>query len=146
MASERRGQPAYEDMTDDALVDRGAELETRRATIAAEFALLLPNVETAGRILRKSAIKLGVNTALGIGGIVAAPLTLGWSLIITAGSGFMLVWDGLDFGRDYSRHNPHRHRLRQLRAEASAVADELAAIHAILDMRSRGPGPPSSRG
>jgi hypothetical protein len=73
---------------------------------------------------------------LGVGGILAAPPTGGLSLILTAGSALMLVWDGTDMGIDYFGSRSNRRRLRDLRSEAAELADEPAAINAELDRRS----------
>jgi hypothetical protein len=126
------GRRRYEDTSDDELIDLGAEYENRLAQIEAELSGLSP----ASRGLAKSALKFGVNTVLGVAGIVLAPPTGGLSLLVTAGSAGMMIWDGIDMGRDY--FSPNRRRLRTLRSQASRVADELAAIKAILDARLSG--------
>jgi hypothetical protein len=63
-----------EDVSDDALVDRGVDSESGLAEIEAEVSRLPPEVVAAARGLR-SAAKLVVNIALGIAGIALAPPT-----------------------------------------------------------------------
>ncbi len=60
-----------------------------------------------------------------------------WSLILTFGCTGMIVWDGIDFANDYAEFSPDRRHLRELRLDASNLADELATIHAILETRYR---------
>jgi hypothetical protein len=64
-----------EDVSDDALVDRGVDSESGLAEIEAEVSRLPPEVVAAARGLRRSAAKLVVNIALGIAGIALAPPT-----------------------------------------------------------------------
>jgi hypothetical protein len=68
---------------------------------------------------RRSALKLAINIGLGAAGIALAPPTVGWSLLVTAGSAFMLVWDSIDTRKDYVSNRPSRQRLRELRLETS---------------------------
>src|SRR5260370_34880898 len=98
MAPRPRGQRSYEDIGDDALVDFGADCESRLAEIEAELGRLRPEVVAAARGLRRSAAKLGVNIALGIAGIALAPPPFGVSLLVTGGTSVMLVWGGIDMG------------------------------------------------
>jgi hypothetical protein len=126
-------------MSDDALVERGAAFENRRAEIEAELARLQPALMAAAERQKKSALKLGINTGLGIAGIALAPPTFGLSLLVTVGSSVMVVWDAIDMGADYFASRPNRQRLRELRREVSEIADELAAIDLALNTRySRG--------
>lgn len=97
-----------------------------------------PAIEAERPKLKKSGIKLDINTALGIAGVAAAPLTLGWSLLVTLGSGGMILWDGIDYYRDYSRQKPIRVRLRELRDEARECSTEIEAIWEVLKSRSGG--------
>ncbi len=128
----------YDDIDDDTLLDRGAELENLLATIKAELARLVNEIDQERRKLRKSAIKLGFNAIIGSVGIAATPVTFGISLILTLAGIVMITWDGVDYARDHTRHAPNRRRLRQLRIAAEDVEDELAAISEVLDARTRG--------
>jgi hypothetical protein len=77
-------------MSDDELVDLGAEDENGLAQIEAELSGLSPT----SRGLAKSALKFGINTALGVAGIVLAPPTGG----LASGDGRQYRHD--DLGRD----------------------------------------------
>jgi hypothetical protein len=122
-------------MSDDALIERGAECETLLQSISLEVGGLQTEISVARRRLGKPAGKLGANLAIGGLGLALAPPTLGWSLLLTIGSAVMLVWDGIDMGADYSRYRAIRRRLLELRSDATDLADELAEIHAVLDER-----------
>ena len=135
MAQARRGGPVIEAMSDDALINRGAECENRLAQIAAEAARLRPAVDESGQALRRPAVKLALNAGIGLAGIAAAFPTAGWSLLVTDGSAGMLLWDGIDFGRDLSRNRALRQPLRALRNEAARLERELREINAVLDER-----------
>jgi len=49
----------------------------------------------------------------------------------------MLTWDGMDYARDHALHVPNRRRLHKLGDAGKVIADELAAIHATLEARTR---------
>jgi hypothetical protein len=87
MAPRPRGQRFYEDISDDALIDLGADCESRLAEIEAELGRLRPEVLAAARGLRRSTAKLGANITLGIAGIALALPTFGLSLLVTVGTG-----------------------------------------------------------
>jgi hypothetical protein len=125
-------------MSDDELLDRGAACENRLEQIAAELAEMEPRLANVAPCLKRSTTKLCFNALLGVTGIALAPPTFGWSLLLTSASAAMLVWDSLDLRSDYSRDRPVRQRLRQLRREATGLADELEAINAVLDRRASG--------
>ena len=122
-------------MSDDALIERGAECETLLQRISLEVRDLQTEISVARRGLGKPAGKLAANLGIGGLGLALAPPTLGWSLLLTIGSTVMLVWDGVDMGADYSRYRAVRGRLLELRRDASDLADELAEIHAVLEER-----------
>jgi hypothetical protein len=126
---------SYDNVGEDDLLARGAECENRLAEINAEMVRLEPAAVVASRKMAKSAVKLGFNTGLGTAGVVLAPPTFGLSLLLTLGSGLMLIWDGFDMGSDYRESRPMRRRLRQLRDEASDLADELGEISMVLERR-----------
>ena len=129
--------PEYDKLSDDDLIDIGADLENRLLAVQGELAELEPDVLMERRRIRKSGIKLGINAILGLAGAAAAPITLGWSLILTFGCTGMVVWDGIDYANDFLGHGPARLRLRELRLAANDLADELATIHAVLETRYR---------
>ncbi|HME28031.1 MAG TPA: hypothetical protein VKI44_43045 [Acetobacteraceae bacterium] len=121
----------------DELLDIGAKLENRLAAIGAELDALEPIVIAERGRIRRSGMKLAINTTLGLAGAAAAPITFGWSLLLTLGCAGMVVWDGLDYANDYIGYSPDRRRLRELRREASEAFDELTVIHAVLETRYR---------
>jgi hypothetical protein len=129
--------PDYDALDDDDLLGIGAELESRLLAIQTELESLEPDVLAERRRIRKSGIKLGINALLGLAGVGIAPVTFGWSLILTFGCTGMVVWDGIDYVNDYVGHGPERRRLRELRLAAKDLADELGTIHAVLETRYR---------
>jgi hypothetical protein len=124
--------------SDSALISRRAECLDRLSGIDTETAGLQREIAAAQRSLPKSAAKLGVNAGLGVLGIVLSPPTLGLSLLVTVGSGGMLLWDGYDISFDYFKRRQLLRKLRHLRAEQSSLAAEGAAITATLNARQSG--------
>lgn len=122
-------------MSDDALIERGAECELALEAIARELHGLQGEVYETERRLRKPVAKFAANLAIGGLGLALAPPTFGWSLLLTVGSTVMLLWDSADMTFDYSRYRAIRRHLRDLRVAATEYADELAEIAAILEER-----------
>jgi hypothetical protein len=127
---------AVEKWTDDELLAAGAALEDESLRIASEIETASLAASAEQRSIRKSTIKLGINTVIAAGGIVAAPLTFGISLIFTLGGFAMLLWDGIDHARDRGRFRTTALNMRQLRYQAEAIEADLAAIAAELERRT----------
>jgi hypothetical protein len=83
-------------MDDDSLVNYGALLEIELAEIKTARSEIFDELAAARPKLRKSAIKLSVNTVVATIGIAATPLTFGLSLVLTAVGISVLTWDGVD--------------------------------------------------
>lgn len=135
-----QADPPLGTLNDDQLLEFGAALEIELSEVKSEYGALFGTVDAERRKIRRSAVKLMLNTALGLGGIVAAPVTLGLSLVFTVGGILMVLWDGIDQARDHSRHRANCQRLRALRISSSKIADRLQNIETALDVRSRGTG------
>jgi hypothetical protein len=131
----RRLHAWAEELTDDDLLTEGAALERELSEVAAELDEATRAIAGEQRAIRKATIKLGINTAIAAGGIIAAPVTLGISLVLTIGGFTMILWDGVDHVRDRTRHHSNRARLGHLRTRAEAIEDDLAAIVAALEHR-----------
>jgi hypothetical protein len=78
-------------LTDDELLALGAALEIERYNVASELDAATRLATAEQRSIRKATVKLGINTAIAAGGIVAAPLTFGISLLFTVGGIVMLL-------------------------------------------------------
>jgi hypothetical protein len=132
---ERRLHAWAEQLTDDELLAEGARLERELSKVGTELDEAIRAIVEEQRAIRKATVKLGINTAIAAGGIIAAPVTLGISLVLTIGGFTMILWDGVDHVRDRTRHHANRMRLRHLRTTAEAIEDDLAAIVAALEHR-----------
>lgn len=132
----RRSHSLAEELTDDELLAAGAALERELSEVAEELEEAIRAIAGEQRAIRKATIKLGVNTAIAAGGIIAAPVTSGISLVLTIGGFTMILWDGVDHVGDRTRHHANRIRLRHLRARAEAIEDDLAVIVAVIEHRA----------
>jgi hypothetical protein len=126
----------YERLSDDELLDLGAQLESQLPALKAEVARLKSLLESERPKLRKSALKLGINTTLTVGGVATTPFTMGLSLILAAGSGAMATWDGLDYARERAAVKELEERSEQVRDAADSTADALDAVHDEIGRRA----------
>lgn len=121
---------------DDDLLQRGAALEASLPVVEKTHDDLTQRLGVEKRKLARAAAKLGLNVGFGSLGIVASPLTAGLSLFATVGSGFMLVWDTVEFFGDVAQARQLARELQYHREKLRAVADELEGIHRELDSRT----------
>lgn len=92
------------------------ELRQDHATIASVVA-----VQRSG--FRRSAVKLGINAGLAAGGVLASPVTLGFSLMLTIVGVAMLAWDTTDLVRERKRMSIDLATLRRIQSEAREIED-----------------------
>jgi hypothetical protein len=127
--------PPFEQLSDDELLDLATQLEAQLESVRREFFELEQRVAVEGRRLRTAAIKLGLNGALGAGGLLAAPITMGWSLLLSAGSGAMTVWDVHDYLNDRSSYRELRQRTAALRTRSGTIADRYESASTAIKSR-----------
>jgi len=123
-------------LSDDALVEIAAALETRHTILVAELEKIAVTVGLEWRKLCNAGVKLGLNAALALAGIISAPVTFGLSLLLTAGSAGMILWDGMDFARDLASHRSNRRQLREIREQADDIEAQLALLIAEMEART----------
>jgi hypothetical protein len=120
--------PPFDDLSDDQLLDLAQELKVNLTVERTALASVEPRVVAEGRKIRKGRLKMGLNSALAAGGILAAPITMGWSLFVTAGSGGMLAWDMYDLAHDSSEYSELVEELGRLRTQSQTTADRWESV------------------
>ncbi len=89
---------SYAGVDENALRDRATAAETRIQNILSEIAQHERYLVDEGKKLRRSGAKLGFHAAVSIGGLIVAPLTFGWSLLVTAGDTALLAMELDEYG------------------------------------------------
>jgi hypothetical protein len=128
--------PGYQHLGDDALLALGAERERRLKDIELELETLEPLVDAEGQKLKNVAGKLGINVGGVVAGVMAAPFTLGWSLLSAIAPAITAVWETKELAGDYKRLRPLRQRLKFLRYESAEITDQLQEIFSELASRA----------
>ncbi len=100
-----------------------------------ELAAVGPEIAKERRRLRKSLAWLGLHGAISLAGLIAAPATLGWSLLITAGDTALLCRELNEVGEQSYEAQMREFKVRQIRIEAAELAEILASIRAELESR-----------
>jgi hypothetical protein len=126
----------YSQLTDDELLAEGAALEARLRNIEAQCEPLALQVHAEGRKLNKVVGKLGLTTGGAIAGMVAIPLTMGWSLLAAAVPAALAASEMREFATDYRHLRSLRDDLADLRDEAAEIADQIDFILQELDSRA----------
>lgn len=122
-------------LSNDALVDLGAQLETELANAKNRLATHVEQLEDRQKRLTKPGLKLAVNAAVGIAGVSLAPVTFGWSLLLTALGSAVTISDAIDFSGDVARIHAVRREIENLRRLLSEIVSELEDIDALLTRR-----------
>jgi hypothetical protein len=76
---------SYRGIATAALHARADQDKARAQQLAQDLTQLMDDLAATQRRLMKSVPWLAVHCAVSLGGLIAAPVTLGWSLLITAG-------------------------------------------------------------
>lgn len=118
MASDRGDDDPLASLSDADLLSFGANLESELLDLEPDLERLQASLGLQRSEFRRTAGKLLVSLGLGVGGVFAAPLTVGLSLLLTIGTTLLLVWDAIEL----------LGRLRDLRSEARQAATLSAEI------------------
>lgn len=70
-------------LSNDALIDLGAQLETELAQAQEQLDFEVGQLGPDQQRLIRPGVKLALTTAVGVAGITLAPITIGWSLALT---------------------------------------------------------------
>ncbi len=127
--------PNLEILSDDALIDLGAQLETELAQAQQQLAAEIEQLGPGQQRLVKPGFKLALNTAIGVAGITLAPITIGWSLALTVISSAITISDALDFRNDVGQVRAARRRIRHIRRLSGDIVQELEEIERLLVQR-----------
>ncbi len=100
-----------------------------------ELALLEPDIAHGRQRLRTSVAWLGLHGAISLAGLIAAPATLGWSLLITAGDTALLCRELNELGEKSYEAQMLEFKVGQIRLEAAEIAESLASIRSELERR-----------
>lgn len=111
------------------------EYDERLLRLSVELAALDPEIAHGRRQVRKSVAWLGLHGAVSLAGLIAAPATLGWSLLITAGDTALLCRELNAFGDESYESQMLEFKAAQIRIEAAEIAEILAAIRSELERR-----------
>lgn len=133
-------------LDDDALLNLGARLENQLSAANDTMKETVAERDKIAAALTKPGLKLGTNTILLALGVAFAPLTLSWSLIVTAGGFGMAVWDMFDYAIEVRKFLRTKRRVSSLRRQAFEITTALMAIDHELTRRPRRPAdavPPS---
>ena len=126
----------HSQLTDDELLAEGVALEARLRYIEAQCEPLAVQVDAEGRKPKKVAAKLGLTAGGAVTGIVAIPLTMGWSLLAAAAPAALAAWEMRELAVDYRHLRSLRGDLADLRDEAADIADQIDLILKELDSRA----------
>jgi hypothetical protein len=126
---------SFAQLSADELLAAGAACENRLNEIEAELQTLVPTVEAEGRKLKSVAGKLGLSSSAAVVGVVAATATGGLSLWAALLPVLHAGWEIRDFAVELKRLLPIQTRLKELRQESKAIADDIEAIHTELESR-----------
>ena len=85
--------------SEDGLENLAHELERELTACKSGLAEKQEERQQQARDLSDSGIRFGAETALFVGGLIAAPATGGLSIIVTAGATGFLLWDGAKLAR-----------------------------------------------
>ena len=130
--------PPFEELSNEQLLELAADLSAQLKSVRAELAHLQRRVDVERRKLRKTATKLGLNGALGAGGVLAAPITMGWSLVLTLGSAGMTAWDVYDYAHDRSEYKELLEIAANLRTKSQTTADRYESVAKAVNSRFGG--------
>jgi hypothetical protein len=122
----------------DALIDLGAQLETELAQAQEQLDFEVGQLGPDQQRLIRPGVKLALNTAVGVAGITLAPVTIGWSLVLTVISSGVTISDALDFRNDVGKVRAARRRIRHIRRLAADIVQELEEIERLLAFRLGG--------
>jgi hypothetical protein len=122
-------------LSNEALIDLGAQLEADLADTKSRLKELVEPLEAEQKRLVRPGVKLALNAAAGIGGLALAPITFGWSLFLTVVSGAVTISDAIDYSGEVSRVRAARHEIERLRQLLSEIVSELEDIHGLLAKR-----------
>jgi hypothetical protein len=115
-----------------AMSDRCAE---RLHQLELDLDILEPDIARGRRQLRGVMAWLGLHGAVSLAGLIAAPATLGWSLLITAGDTALLCRELNEVGVQSYEAQMVEFRVGQIRIEAAELAEILASIRSELEQR-----------
>lgn len=122
-------------LSNDALIDLGARLESELAQAKSQLDAELSQLVPDQKLLIKPAVKLAMNAALAIAGVTLASLTLNLSLVLTVVGCGVTIWDAHDFSTDAGHVRAARRRIRHIRSLAGDIVQELDEIERLLSQR-----------
>lgn len=122
-------------LSNDALIELGAQLENELTDSQNKVTNILEELERQQGRLIKPGVKLGLNTAGGIFGVAVAPITLGWSLLITIVLSGVTISDTIDFNRDFRKVLLARKKLKTIRTSVNEIKEQLKNIEELLEDR-----------
>jgi len=123
-------------LTDDELLATGAQLETQLSDLLTRLEALLPAIVVERRKIRKASVKLGIDAAIALTGVVLVPMTIGVSLLLTVVGAGRIVWDGVDYRSDYADYRADRARMQNFRDQINEIESWIIEIEAEMDARA----------
>ncbi len=126
-------------LTNDRLVDLGAELEQEAEKLRLELDNLVFDLNSGRKEQIKPGLKLAINAGLAVAGILLAPITVSWSLFVTVAGLVMIGLDLNAFGSEAQKIVVKRQRASLLRRRAAAVNAALQEIDRLLTERLGNP-------
>jgi hypothetical protein len=129
-------------MATEALYARAAELEASNAALYQLLAPVLADSIAEQRRLFGEAPWFALHSAVGLGALLAAPITRGWSLLVENGHIALLFGEIALLSRAFYRLGDDSYRsammelkVREIRMQAAEIAEHLALIHVELSHR-----------
>lgn len=128
--------PDYADWGVDALIDKGADFESLLQQCKRDLDLQDAFLRKEASGARKRWFKLAAELIVGIGGLIAAPVTGGLSLLLSFGAIALMVWDVIELGPPLLDYQSRRREAVRLRAKAETLTNELERIWRALSKKT----------
>ena len=125
-------------LTDDAPLELTGQLHVDLDNFKRHLDAIVHSERLDGLKLAKPGVKLAINTAAGVTGLALAPLSSGWSLLLTIVTSAVTISDAHDFFVDYQDIRSDRRYVRRIHRTVADIVEELEVIERILQQRRRG--------
>ena len=122
-------------LSDDELEDLALDLGRELAACNKELPEKREKRQQQAQDLTNSGVRFGAETVILVGGLIAAPLTGGLSIIVAGASAGLLVWDGSKLARKAGGWRKTRRETADLLDRITEIEDILEGIAGELESR-----------